>query len=104
MINKRVKIKIHISGENSYPEYFIDRALKDRKIDKYTDISGRSRSTCYHQLRDTTVKVITDVGVEFRHIYLLRRHNTNDAPQHKSLSPNYKMKERGPPRSCGAER
>jgi hypothetical protein len=47
------------------------------------------------------VKVVADVGVELRQIYLSGRHShhPNDAPQQKSPNPNYRTEERDPPLS-----
>jgi hypothetical protein len=48
--------------------------------------SERSTGTRCHQLRDTAVKVVADMGVELRQIYLPehRSHHHNDAPKQTS--------------------
>jgi hypothetical protein len=63
--------------------------------------SERSTNTHCYQLRDASVKITADVGVELKKIYLsrCRYHYPNDAPQQASANPNYNIEERGPPSS-----
>jgi hypothetical protein len=48
-------------------------------------------STCCHQLRGASLKVVVDVGVELMQIYLPRRrsHHPNDVPRKTKPNPNY---------------